>query len=104
MAAVREEMSRWSAGYTTVHEGEPPRVEYEVPTGHREGDHWWADILGVQPDADEAMVKAAWVHQVRMYHPDANGPEASLEKASLVNEAWQYIAKANRWDKWGGRS
>lgn len=101
MAAVREEMDRWSAvGYTTVREGEPPRPDYEVPTGHREGDRWWADVLGVDPDADEATVKRQWIHLMRTYHPDANGPEACLEAARLVNEAWQHVAKANRWDKW----
>ena len=104
MGAVREEMGTWSAGYTTVREGEPPRPDYEAQTGHREGDCWWADVLGVDPDADEATVKRQWIRLVRMYHPDANGPEASMEKAGLVNEAWQHIAKANRWDKWGGIS
>ncbi len=100
MAAVREEMGCWSAGYATVREGEPPRPDFEVPTGHREGDHWWADVLGVDPGAGEAVVKRQWVHLMRTYHPDANGPDASLEKASLVNEAWQHIAKARQWDKW----
>ena len=54
-------------------------------------------VLGVSPDADEAVIRAAWKVLLRKFHPDTAGdlPDAA-ERTRAVNDAWAVLGDANR--------
>jgi curved DNA-binding protein CbpA len=54
-------------------------------------------VLGVSPDADEAVVRAAWKALLRKFHPDTarDMPDAA-ERTRAVNAAWAVLGDANR--------
>jgi curved DNA-binding protein CbpA len=54
-------------------------------------------VLGVSPDADEAVVRAAWKALLRKFHPDTarDMPDAA-ERTRAVNAAWAVLGNANR--------
>lgn len=63
------------------------------------------DVLGVQPDANEAVIKRAYYLLARKYHPDKNSgdPEAT-EKFQRLGEAYQILSNPETralYDKYG---
>lgn len=54
-------------------------------------------VLGVSPDADEAVIRAAWKALLRKFHPDTarDLPDAA-ERTRAVNAAWAVLGDANR--------
>ncbi|MGN6820168.1 MAG: J domain-containing protein [Sphingomonas sp.] len=54
-------------------------------------------VLGVSPDADEAVIRAAWKALLRKFHPDAarDMPDAA-ERTRAVNDAWAVLGDSNR--------
>ena len=51
----------------------------------------YAQILGVPLGVDEQALRAAYLKQARLYHPDRN-PEGAA-KMALLNEAYEYLRK-----------
>lgn len=53
-------------------------------------------MLGVSPDADEAVVRAAWKALLRKYHPDTarEVPDAA-ERTRALNAAWAVLGDSN---------
>ena len=51
-------------------------------------------VLGVDPGAEEAVVKAAWKAKSKLYHPDMGGSEA---KMSEINRAYQEVCQQRGW-------
>ncbi len=54
-------------------------------------------VLGVSPDADEAVIRAAWKALLRKFHPDTarDIPDAA-ERTRAVNDAWAVLGDPNR--------
>lgn len=54
-------------------------------------------VLGVSPDADEAVIRAAWKALLRKFHPDTarDVPDAQ-ERTRAVNDAWATLGDPNR--------
>lgn len=54
-------------------------------------------MLGVAPDADEAVIRAAWKALLRKYHPDTaqDVPDAA-ERTRAFNAAWAVLGNSNR--------
>jgi curved DNA-binding protein CbpA len=53
-------------------------------------------MLGVSPDADEAVVRAAWKALLRKYHPDtAQGVPDAAERTRAFNAAWAVLGNNN---------
>ncbi len=48
-------------------------------------------VLGVNPDAPDVVVKAAYKSLIRECHPDTNRPDE--EKAKRINSAYEAICK-----------
>ncbi|GAB3270120.1 DnaJ C-terminal domain-containing protein [Parahaliea aestuarii] len=53
-------------------------------------------ILGVEPDAEKADIKAAYRRLARKYHPDLNPGEDAEEKFKEVAEAWEVLGDDTR--------
>jgi DnaJ domain len=53
------------------------------------------EILGVEPDADEAAIRAAYRTLIRRYHPDTNLDEPQT-RAQEINEAYHVLSDAAR--------
>jgi curved DNA-binding protein CbpA len=53
-------------------------------------------MLGVTPDADETVIRAAWKALLRKYHPDTAGdlPDAA-DRLRAVNAAWAVLGNNN---------
>jgi|GEM_PF-1620257 len=53
-------------------------------------------MLGVTPDADHAVIRAAWKALLRKYHPDTAGdlPDAA-DRARAANAAWAVLGNNN---------
>jgi hypothetical protein len=53
-------------------------------------------LLGVSPDADEAVIRAVWKALLRKYHPDTarDVPDAA-ERTRAVNAAWAVLGNPN---------
>jgi DnaJ-domain-containing protein 1 len=51
-------------------------------------------ILGVDPLAEEAVIRSAYKAKARLYHPDRGGSEA---KMSEINEAYTKICQERGW-------
>lgn len=54
-------------------------------------------ILGVDPSAEQEVVKAAYKAKSKMYHPDK--PTGSNEKMKEINAAYVQICKMKGWPK-----
>lgn len=59
------------------------------------------EVLGVDPDADAATVRRAWVAAARRHHPDLAGDGAAAREAAErrmqeVNEAWAVLGDPER--------
>jgi curved DNA-binding protein CbpA len=53
-------------------------------------------MLGVSPDADEAVVRAAWKALLRKYHPDtARGVPDAADRTRDFNAAWAVLGNNN---------
>lgn len=48
------------------------------------------DLLGVEPDASPAAVRAAYRRAARLHHPDRAGEQSSARMAE-INRAWQVL-------------
>ncbi|MBN7796745.1 DnaJ C-terminal domain-containing protein [Parahaliea mediterranea] len=53
-------------------------------------------ILGVEPDAEKADIKAAYRKLARKYHPDLNPGKESEDKFKEVAEAWEVLGDDTR--------
>jgi curved DNA-binding protein CbpA len=54
-------------------------------------------MLGVTPDADEAVIRAAWKTLLRKYHPDtAHDVPDAAERTRAFNAAWAVLGNNNR--------
>ena len=53
-------------------------------------------ILGVEPDAEKADIKAAYRKLARKYHPDLNPGDEAEAKFKEVAEAWEVLGNAER--------
>ncbi|WP_157082941.1 J domain-containing protein [Sphingomonas asaccharolytica] len=54
-------------------------------------------MLGVTPDADQAVIRAAWKALLRKYHPDtAQGVPDAADRTRAVNAAWAVLGNNNR--------
>ena len=53
-------------------------------------------ILGVQPDADNNVIKTAYRKLARKYHPDMNPDKGAEEKFKEVAEAYEVLKDAGR--------
>lgn len=53
-------------------------------------------IIGVEPDAEKAEIKAAYRKLARKYHPDLNPGEEAEEKFKEVAEAWEVLGNDER--------
>lgn len=88
VAMAREYMVEWAAGYATIDEGEPPRVEFDdaQPAGAADPD-WWAAVLRVDPSADPHEIKSAFRKRAKETHPDMGG---SADEFRAVYAAWEF--------------
>ena len=57
-------------------------------------DHY--KVLGVQPDAEEVVIRAAYLALMRRYHPDQNASQAALQKSQLVSAAFSELSNPER--------
>ncbi len=55
-------------------------------------------VLGVDTEAPQEVVKAAYRSLSRKYHPDG-GKEPNLEKTKAINAAYEEICKVKGWGK-----
>lgn len=54
-------------------------------------------MLGVTPDADQAVIRAAWKALLRKYHPDtAQGVPDAADRTRAFNAAWAVLGNSNR--------
>ena len=61
-----------------------PRAEPAAPPAPN-----WARVLGVAPDAEPAVVRAAYRALAKRYHPDNGGDTETMRR---LNDAWQAYA------------
>lgn len=62
-------------------------------------DYW--QVLGLEPDADQARLKRAFREQARRWHPDLNGNDpVAEERFKLVNEAYAVLSDPRRRQAW----
>lgn len=99
LAAARQAMEDWAWGYTTIDEGEPPRADYtqeaaREPAGMADP-NWWAIVLGVDPDADQLMIRSAFRERAKATHPDTTGGNG--DEFKRVYAAWEYIKVQKGW-------
>jgi curved DNA-binding protein CbpA len=48
-------------------------------------------VLQVDPEADEEVIKAAYKHLARKFHPDVSPDPESVEKMVRINQAWELL-------------
>ena len=53
-------------------------------------------VLGLVPDAEMAVIKAAYRALVTIYHPDKNGESRSEEKLKIINVAYSVLSDPNK--------
>ncbi len=53
-------------------------------------------VLGVQPDAEEVVIRAAYLALMRRYHPDQNDSQLALEKSQEVSAAYAVLSDPER--------
>ena len=53
-------------------------------------------VLQIQPDAHQAVVKAAYRALAALYHPDRDGSEVSLRRMVALNAAYEAIRTPER--------
>ena len=96
MNAARTFQTEFCAAYFTVDEGAPfydHADAYTQPTGGAAPD-FWADVLGVAADDDEATVKAAFRRRAMETHPDQGG---DAEEFKRVYAAWEFARSEKGW-------
>jgi molecular chaperone DnaJ len=49
------------------------------------------EALGLEPDASDAQVKAAWRRLAAAWHPDRNSAADALARMQAINKAYQHI-------------
>lgn len=49
-------------------------------------------VLGLVPDAEPAVIRAAYRALISIYHPDKNGGAKAAEKARLINAAYDILS------------
>jgi len=59
-------------------------------------EHDWYDVLGVDPGATHAEIRAAYRRLARRYHPDSGAEEADPRRFQLVQEAWEVLSDPQR--------
>lgn len=59
-----------------------------------ERDHY--QILGLVPDAEAAVIRAAYRALAVIYHPDKNSDEHDVEKMQLINAAYEVLSDPNK--------
>lgn len=59
-----------------------------------EPDHY--QTLGVVPDAEPAVIRAAYRALVAIYHPDRNGDSSAAERIRMINAAYEVLSDAKR--------
>lgn len=59
-----------------------------------EPDHY--QILGLVPDAEAAVIRAAYRALVAIYHPDRNSDEHAVEKIRLINAAYEVLSEPGK--------
>jgi hypothetical protein len=52
--------------------------------------------LGIDPDADGATIRAAYLELMRRFHPDRHGGEADREKAQEITAAYEVLRDPDR--------
>ncbi|GLR48132.1 J domain-containing protein [Sphingomonas astaxanthinifaciens] len=52
--------------------------------------------LGIDPDADGATIRGAYVERMRRFHPDRHGGEADRQKAQDVTAAYEVLRDPER--------
>ena len=45
-------------------------------------------VLGIRPTDDRAVIRKAYIKQIKRYHPDVSTEENALERAKQINEAY----------------
>lgn len=55
-------------------------------------------VLGVDPDAEEQVVKAAYKAKAKLFHPDYGGASSS-KKMAEINQAYDRILKERGWKR-----
>lgn len=73
---------------------QPPRPRAAVRTAYT--------VLGVTPDADDALIKAAYRVKAAKYHPDTCKDPKAHERMQEVNAAWELLKdpeKRKRYDR-----
>jgi curved DNA-binding protein CbpA len=58
------------------------------------GDQDYYQILGLVPDAEPAVIRAAYRALSSIYHPDRNGTKEGEEKIRLINKAYETLSDA----------
>ncbi|MCZ7556667.1 MAG: J domain-containing protein [Bacteroidia bacterium] len=85
-----------SSGRQEHHGGN--RSEGKRKPGERE-DAWYFTRLGLTPDASDEQIRKTYRKLMAQYHPDrvatlsAEQQAAAAEKAKIINEAYQIIAR-----------
>jgi len=67
----------------------PFRVQYTPMYGGI--DHY--AVLGLNPSADDVVIRAAWKALLRKHHPDTNPDDPSGTRAREINEAFAVLGK-----------
>lgn len=52
--------------------------------------------LGVSPDAEEVVIRSAYLALIRRYHPDTGGADADARRAQAITAAWEVLRDPER--------
>lgn len=52
--------------------------------------------LGVNPDAEDVVIRSAYLALIRRYHPDSGGAEADAARAQSITAAWEVLRDPER--------
>jgi curved DNA-binding protein CbpA len=54
------------------------------------------EVLGLQPSADDHVIRRTYKRLIRELHPDVNGDPAAAEMAARINAAYQVLGNPER--------